>query len=66
MQHRFYCDMTSTTKTLALAAGPLALLAIAAATPAAPALAQATANSDYRNVITNNMRACAPGAAMWR
>ena len=54
--------MTSTTKTLALAASPLALLAIAAATPAAPALAQATSNSDYRNVITNNMRACAPGA----
>lgn len=47
----------------ASAAGLLALGAIAGiAAPAAPAAAQASSNSDYRNIIANNMRACAPGA----
>lgn len=39
----------------------LALLAAGASAPASPALAQASSTSDYRNIITNNMRLCAPG-----
>lgn len=38
-----------------------ALLAIGSAVPSAPAIAQASSNSDYRNQISNNMRSCAPG-----
>ncbi|WP_108789714.1 DUF2141 domain-containing protein [Erythrobacter sp. Alg231-14] len=37
------------------------LMAAGAATPIATASAQASSSSDYRNVISNNMRACAPG-----
>lgn len=56
--------MTSNSKTkqIACAASAAALVVLAGAAPAAPAFAQASSNSDYRNVISNNMRACAPGA----
>ncbi|MEM7779644.1 MAG: DUF2141 domain-containing protein [Pseudomonadota bacterium] len=46
----------------ALGVGAAAFLALGTAAPSAPAQAQATSNSDYRNIIANNMRACAPGA----
>jgi uncharacterized protein (DUF2141 family) len=39
-----------------------AMLVLGAAAPTAPASAQASSGSDYRNAISNNMRACAPGA----
>lgn len=45
-------------------AGGLAVagaMALAATTPAAPAFAQASSASDFRNTISNNMRSCAPG-----
>lgn len=55
--------MTSISKTTF---GALALvgasLATAAVVPVSPAAAQASSKSDYRNVIGNSMRACAPGA----
>ncbi len=38
------------------------VLALGAAAPSAPVFAQASSGSDYRNAISNNMRACAPGA----
>lgn len=38
------------------------LLAMGAAAPTAPVAAQASSSSDFRNVISNNMRSCAPGA----
>ena len=37
------------------------MLALSAATPGSPAVAQASSKTDYRNEISNNMRACAPG-----
>lgn len=40
----------------------ITLLAAGAAVSSAPVFAQATSTSDYRNLISNNMRACAPGA----
>ncbi len=45
-------------------AGGLAVagaLALGATMPAAPATAQASSSSDFRNIISNNMRSCAPG-----
>ncbi|BDI59893.1 DUF2141 domain-containing protein [Qipengyuania nanhaisediminis] len=55
--------LTSRSKTLtcALAASGALALGLSAADPA-PAAAQASSKSDYRNIIANNMRACAPGA----
>ena len=53
--------MASTFKRTALAAGILSALALTSAVPGAPAMAQASSNGDYRNVIANNMRSCAPG-----
>ncbi|MEP1421510.1 MAG: DUF2141 domain-containing protein [Erythrobacter sp.] len=41
--------------------GAATLAALGAVTPAGPALAQASGTSDYRNIIGNNMRSCAPG-----
>ena len=49
-------------KRTAFAAGMASLMALSGVTASTPALAQASSNSDYRNVIANNMRACAPGA----
>lgn len=58
--------MASTTKSLgkgmALAASAATLLALSVGAPSAPVAAQASSNSDYRNIIANNMRSCAPGA----
>ncbi|MHA7820711.1 MAG: DUF2141 domain-containing protein [Erythrobacter sp.] len=54
--------MASIFKRTALAAGMASLMALGSVTGSAPALAQASSNSDYRNIISNNMRACAPGA----
>ncbi len=48
-------------KTLAAGMGAIALLATGAGLASAPAFAQASSTSDYRNVISNNMRSCAPG-----
>ena len=42
--------------------GAAILLAVGAVAPAAPLAAQASSTSDYRNIISNNMRSCAPGA----
>ncbi|WP_298335596.1 DUF2141 domain-containing protein [uncultured Erythrobacter sp.] len=42
-------------------AGAAMLASLGALAPAAPLAAQATASSDYRNIIANNMRSCAPG-----
>ncbi len=36
-------------------------LTLGATMPAVPATAQATSSSDFRNIISNNMRSCAPG-----
>ena len=44
------------------AASAASVVALGAAAPAVPAFAQANSTSDYRNVISNNMRSCAPGA----
>ncbi len=52
----------SKVKQIACAASAAALVALAGVAPSAPAFAQASSNSDYRNVISNNMRSCAPGA----
>ncbi|EAQ28611.1 hypothetical protein NAP1_13468 [Erythrobacter sp. NAP1] len=52
---------TSKIKQMALAAGAATLLGLGAAATSAPALAQASNTSDYRNQISNNMRSCAPG-----
>ncbi len=49
-------------KSTACAFTAAALVVMSAAAPVAPALAQASSGSDYRNTISNNMRACAPGA----
>ncbi|WP_298470937.1 DUF2141 domain-containing protein [uncultured Erythrobacter sp.] len=48
-------------KALATGLSALALLAAGSAVPIAPASAQATSTSDYRNTIGNDMRRCAPG-----
>ena len=55
--------MASTAKMtrIACAAGAATMLALSAATPGSPAVAQASSKTDYRNEISNNMRACAPG-----
>lgn len=45
-----------------LGLGAAALMAVGMSAPSTPAAAQASSKSDYRNVISNNMRACAPGA----
>ncbi|GMN03360.1 DUF2141 domain-containing protein [Erythrobacter sp. MTPC3] len=49
-------------KILASGMAAITLLAAGAGASFAPLSAQATSTSDYRNVISNNMRACAPGA----
>jgi len=51
----------SAIKKAAVGVGAALLLASGAAVPTAPLSAQASSGSDYRNVISNNMRACAPG-----
>ncbi|AWW73307.1 hypothetical protein CD351_02570 [Erythrobacter sp. KY5] len=48
-------------KQMAFAAGAATLLGLGAAATGAPALAQASNTSDYRNQISNDMRSCAPG-----
>lgn len=53
--------MALNTTRVAIAASLASALALGSAVPAAPAQAQASSNSDYRNQIANNMRACAPG-----
>ena len=55
--------MTSTAKMkhIACAAAGAALIGLAGTAAGSPALAQASSKSDYRNQISNNMRACAPG-----
>ncbi|WP_298306724.1 DUF2141 domain-containing protein [uncultured Erythrobacter sp.] len=52
--------MARSTSTAAMA-GAAMLASLGALAPAAPLAAQATASSDYRNIIANNMRSCAPG-----
>lgn len=54
--------MATIFKRTAFAAGMASLMTLSGAATSTPALAQASSNSDYRNVIANNMRACAPGA----
>lgn len=51
------------TKFKAIAAAGTAAVLVGSGTlpPNAPALAQSSGPSDYRNVIANNMRSCAPG-----
>ena len=46
---------------LLLAGGIAVAAAFTAALATSPAAAQAASGSDYRNKISNNMRACAPG-----
>ncbi len=53
---------TSSIKKTAYAISGAGLLALGAAAPTAPVAAQASSTSDYRNIISNNMRSCAPGA----
>jgi len=48
-------------KSVAALAGTTVLAGLGAVALTAPVAAQATASSDYRNVIANNMRSCAPG-----
>lgn len=50
------------TKAIIGGLGTAMLMALGAVAPSAPLAAQASSSSDYRNVISNNMRACAPGA----
>ena len=47
---------------IASVAGAALALGLGASVPSAPLAAQANSSSDYRNVIRNNMRACAPGS----
>jgi len=49
-------------RTIAGGLGAAALMALGASAVSAPAAAQASSASDYRNIISNNMRSCAPGA----
>ena len=49
-------------KSLATGLGAIALLGAGAALTSTPLAAQAATVSDYRNKISNNMRACAPGS----
>ena len=46
---------------IAAVTGAALLAGLGTAAPIAPAFAQSTSTSDYRNVISNNMRSCAPG-----
>lgn len=48
-------------KAIAAAGSAAVLFGLGALVPNAPALAQSSGPSDYRNVIANNMRSCAPG-----
>lgn len=48
-------------KSIAALSSAAILAGLSAVTPAAPALAQASSSNDYRNIISNNMRSCAPG-----
>ena len=48
-------------KSAAAVAGAAMLASMGAIAPTAPVAAQASGNGDYRNVISNNMRSCAPG-----
>ncbi|MEO1219779.1 MAG: DUF2141 domain-containing protein [Pseudomonadota bacterium] len=41
--------------------GAAMAVSLGAAAPIAPVAAQASGTSDYRNVVANNMRSCAPG-----
>ena len=52
--------MTKFRSTTAVAGAAL-LASLGALAPASPAIAQASSASDYRNVVANNMRSCAPG-----
>lgn len=54
--------LKSQIKGIAFALGAASLVALGAATSSVPAAAQASSTSDYRNIISNNMRSCAPGA----
>lgn len=55
---------TSNAKMRHFASGAMAVaaLALGTAVPMQTALAQAASTGDYRNIISNNMRSCAPGA----
>ncbi len=55
-------EITSGIKKSAYGIGAAALVALAASAPAIPASAQASSSTDYRNVVSNNMRSCAPGS----
>lgn len=46
---------------IAVASSAAMLAGLGTFTPATPLLAQASGTSDYRNVVANNMRSCAPG-----
>lgn len=46
---------------LAASSGVALVMGMGAMSPVSPALAQASSGSDYRNVVANNMRSCAPG-----
>lgn len=54
-------DLMVKFRKLAAVGGAAMLAGLGAAAPSSPALAQASGTSDYRNIITNNMRSCAPG-----
>jgi len=54
--------LNSIIKQIACAGLASGLLALGATASSVPAAAQANSTSDYRNKISNNMRACAPGA----
>jgi len=48
-------------RSIAAFSGAAMLASVSAVSPPSPALAQAASGSDYRNIIANNMRSCAPG-----
>ena len=47
---------------VAYSAMAAAMIGVGAVAPTAPVTAQASGSNDYRNVISNNMRSCAPGS----
>ena len=54
--------LKSQIKGIACGLGAATMVALGVSAPSVPAAAQASSTSDYRNIISNNMRSCAPGA----
>lgn len=54
-------DLMTRLKSIAALGGAAILAGLGTVAPGVPAMAQASSSNDYRNIISNNMRSCAPG-----